>query len=158
MSSCLTDSEGLRIWRLAMKASSQILVAGALWTIAIANAPISQAQTTRGTIAGVVTDESGAVVAGVSVRCTEIDTGAGHTATTDTQGNYVLPSLLPGRYRVEATSKAFEKTVIEPLQLHVNERMSVDLAMKVGPVTQEVKVISQGELVETGSASIGQVV
>jgi hypothetical protein len=55
-------------------------------------------------------------------------------------------------------SKGFEKTIIEPLQLHVDERKSVDLTLKVGQITQEVKVNSQGELVETSSASIGQIV
>lgn len=116
------------------------------------------AQTTRGTITGAVTDESGAIVAGASVTVTQIDTGISHTATADRQGNYVVPSLFPGRYRVEGEFKGFQKTVIEPLQLHVDERLTVEVVLKVGQFTQKVEVTSQGELLQTGTFSIGQVI
>jgi hypothetical protein len=116
------------------------------------------AQTTRGTIIGTVTDQSGAVVAHAKITVTEIDQGLTWETTTDSSGNYVVPNLLPGRYRVGGELRGFQKTVVEPLQLHVDERLTVDLILKVGTVTQEVKVTSQAELVQLGSASIGQLV
>jgi hypothetical protein len=118
----------------------------------------TQAQTTRGTITGAVADESGAVVVGAKITVTQIDTGFTHATTIDSTGNYVVPSLFPGRYKVEAELQGFQKTVVEPLQLHVDERLAVNLTLKVGTLTQEVVVTSQGELVQTASASIGQVV
>jgi len=116
------------------------------------------AQTTRGTITGTVTDESGGVVAGAKITVTQIDTGYARETTTDSRGNYVVPSLFPGRYRVEAEQKGFQKTVIEPLQLHVDERLAVNPVLKVGAMTQEIKVTSEGSMVETASASLGQVI
>ena len=116
------------------------------------------AQTTRGTITGTVTDESGGIVPGAKITVTQIDTGYSYSINSDAQGNYVVPSLFPGRYRVEGELSGFQKTVIEPLQLHVDERLGVNLVLKVGNVTQEVKVTSEGSLVETGSSSIGQLV
>ncbi len=118
----------------------------------------ARAQTTRGAITGAVSDESGALVIGAKITVTQIDTGYTHATDTDAQGNYVVPGLLPGRYRVEGELKGFQKTVIEPLQLHVDERLTVDIVLKVGTVTQEVKVTSQGEIVQLASASLGQLV
>jgi hypothetical protein len=134
-----------------------ILFLAALALVCWADLP-AYAQTTRGTITGTVSDESGAVVAGAKVTVTQIDQGLNWETTTDGSGNYVVPSLFPGRYRVEAEMTGFQKTVIEPLQLHVDERLAVNPVLKVGTVTQEVKVTSQGSMVETASSAIGQVV
>jgi outer membrane receptor protein involved in Fe transport len=134
-----------------------ILFLAALALVCWASLP-TYAQTTRGTITGTVSDESGAVVAGAKVTVTQIDQGLTWDTTTDASGNYVVPSLFPGRYRVEAEMKGFQKTVIEPLQLHVDERLAVDPVLKVGAVTQQVEVTSRGEIVQTASSSISQVV
>ena len=116
------------------------------------------AQTTRGTITGTVTDETGGVVAGARINVREIDKGLTFETTTDSDGNYVVPGLFPGRYRVEAENPGFQKTIVEPLQLHVDQRLAANLTLKLGAVSQQVEVTSQGELVQTGSSSIGQVV
>ncbi len=116
------------------------------------------AQTTRGTITGTVTDASGAVVPGAKITVTQIDTGYTYTTTTSNEANYVVPNLFPARYRVEAEMQGFEKTVIEPLQLHANETLAVNPVLKVGAVTQEIQVTSRGPLVQTATATISQVV
>src|SRR5262245_19379818 len=116
------------------------------------------AQTKRSTITGTVTDETGGIVAGAQITIKEIDKGLTYGVTTNSEGGYVVPGLFPGRYRVEAENKGFQKTIVEPLQLHVNQRLEVNLTLKVGEVSQQVEVSSQGELVETGSSSISQVV
>src|SRR5271166_4185302 len=115
----------------------------------------AHAQAARGTITGTVADESAAAVPNAKITVTRIDTGFTNIATSDSQGNYVVPSLLPGQYRVEAEHPGFSKTTIEPLDLHVDERLAVNPVLKVGAVTEAIRVTSQGSLVETASSEIG---
>ncbi len=141
-----------------MKASVSKLLMLTQLLLVICVMRLAYAQTTRGTITGNVTDESGGVVAGAQITVKEIDKGFINVTTTSSEGDYVVPGLFPGRYRVEAEHQGFQKTVVEPLQLHVDQRLAANLTLKVGEVTQQVEVNSQGELVQTGSSSIGQVV
>lgn len=137
------------------KANYFVVLLGTFVTVGVLALP-AWAQTTRGTITGTVTDQSGGVAAGVEIAVTEIDTGLTFVTTTNSEGDYVAPSLLPGRYRVEAQQTGFQKTRIEPLQLHVDQRLAVNLMLKLGAVSQQVDVTSQGELLQTASSSLGQ--
>ena len=92
---------------MSMRIKNIIIFAAILMLAFWASLPVS-AQTTRGAITGTVTDESGAVVAGVKVTVTQIDTGYAYPTSTNSEGNFVAPSLIPGRYRVEAEMKGFE--------------------------------------------------
>src|SRR5689334_25058669 len=75
------------------------------------------AQTSAGTLSGVVQDESGAVIPGVNVTITNVDTGIGRSALTDAGGRYRMPSLVPGRYEVQAQITGFETGVRSGIQL-----------------------------------------
>jgi len=142
---------------MSLQANQVIRILAVSLLAALLATPVySQAE--RGTITGIVADESNAAVPGAKVTITRIDTGFNSIATADAQGNFVAPGLLPGQYRVEAEHPGFSKTTIEPLELHVDERLTVNPILKVGAVTEAVKVTSQGSLVETASSEIGQVV
>jgi hypothetical protein len=65
---------------------------------------LSLAQESRGTISGTVTDSSGAIVPHAAVTATNIDTNVGTKVTTNENGVYTLPFLLPGSYRVTASA------------------------------------------------------
>ena len=115
------------------------------------------AQVETGSVTGVVTDASGAVVPDAEVKVTNLDTGISRTLRTSSEGNYSSPPLRPGRYRVEAAKQGFQRAVEENLRLEVNQRARVDFKLVVGEITQAVLVQSEGALVETQSAALGNV-
>src|SRR5438105_15512989 len=71
----------------------------------------------QGTILGRVTDTSGAVVPGVQVSAVASETGAASSTKTNAQGNYRIPFLLPGQYRLTVEHPGFQKIQRSPVQL-----------------------------------------
>ncbi|MGC2235007.1 MAG: carboxypeptidase-like regulatory domain-containing protein [Pyrinomonadaceae bacterium] len=111
----------------------------------------------RGTIAGTVTDPNAAIVPGASVTVTNIETNISATTTTNEEGVFTFPLLLPGKYKISATAANFKTTVQENIQLNVDDRLSVDVQLQIGSAT-EVNVIADTELIETGTVTVGTVV
>ncbi len=118
----------------------------------------AEAQTVTGTILGIVTDPSGAVVPGASVTATNRATGFSRSAKTDRDGNYLITFLPLGAYNVQASSGGFERTVRENIAVQADERARVDFALKVGAATQTVEVSEGTPLVQTSDATVGEVV
>jgi hypothetical protein len=108
------------------------LVISLFWTILLSTPFVASAQETRGTILGRVTDPSGAVVAGAEVRATNAATGVAVSARSNESGNYVLPYLLTGDYAVEAQMAGFKKSVLEGIELRINDRVEVNIELQVG--------------------------
>lgn len=71
------------------------------------------AQSTTGSMNGIVTDTTGAVIAGANVTATDLSTGAVRSAMTNSAGFYSLPGLLPGDYKVVATTQGFQQTTTD---------------------------------------------
>jgi len=63
--------------------------------------PVAFAQSEKGSLSGIVTDATGAVVAGATVTATDVGTNASRTIQTDTSGNYTISNLAPGTYSVK---------------------------------------------------------
>jgi hypothetical protein len=115
-------------------------------------------QASTAQINGRVTDATGAAVPGAEVKVTQTATGAVRTATSNTEGNYVLPSLPVGPYMIEVTKEGFSKFVQSGVVLTVDSNPTIDIAMKVGSITEQVQVTAEGVQIETQSNNIGQVV
>src|SRR3954469_17750534 len=79
------------------------------------------AQQTTGTILGTVVDSTGAAVSGVTVRVLNLATNARRETQTDVSGNYTLPSLPAGNYKVSATAQGFQVQQVESLTLQVEQ-------------------------------------
>lgn len=120
--------------------------------------PLALAQDPRGRILGRVADASGAVVPGVEVKATNAATNVTASSVTNEQGNYEIPYLLPGLYQVSAELPGFKKYVRDGIELRVNDRLALDIILQPGELTEVVTVTGQTPLLETGTASIGQVV
>jgi len=118
----------------------------------------SRAQEARGTILGRVTDSSGAVIPGASVKITNQSTGVTTSLVTNDQGNYQAPYLIPGKYRILAEMAGFKRFLREGIELRVSDRLELDIALNVGEVTETVTVVGDSPLLETATASMGQVV
>ena len=93
-----------------------------------------------GSILGVVTDPSAAVMQGVRVTATNVDTNQSTETTSDAAGQYRILSLPIGRYKVEATFAGFQTFVATGVVLSVNEQRRVDIVLQVGATQQEVSV------------------
>jgi hypothetical protein len=123
-----------------------------LWSLV----SIGWSQVDTGTIAGVVKDPSGAVVAGATVAIRNVGTGAVHKAFTNSIGEYVSGPLPPGDYTVAAQSSGFRETIAK-LTLTLNQRAVLDLALVVGGSDQQVEVTSDTPLVESETSTLDNV-
>ena len=124
---------------------------------ALACAPSLYAQATA-QLAGVVTDNTGAVTPGAEVIATSIGTGVERRATTNDQGTYTLPFLAPGDYRITVQKQGFQKISRDNVRLEVNQTARVDFSLSVGSVNETIEVVGAAPLIESDSSAIGQVV
>ncbi len=115
-------------------------------------------QQTNATLLGTVSDASGAIVPGVAVRAANLATNNVRESTTDTAGNYSIPSLPAGEYRITATRQGFQVQQIDNMTLQVDQTARVDFVMKVGNVNETVNVSAGVVLLQTENASVGTVI
>ena len=115
----------------------------------------SLAQVTA-SITGRVEDASGASVPDAVVTVTSLETGAARTATSDTQGEYRVPSLSVGRYEVKAEKQGFKVAVQSGIDLVVGQQAVINLALEVGQVQQQVTVTSEAPIVKLLARSQAQ--
>jgi len=108
-------------------------------------------------IQGTVQDSTGAAVPGAAIKATQTDTGATRTTTSAADGGYVLPNLPLGPYSLEVTKEGFQKYVQTGITLQVNVIPTVDIALKVGSISESVNVEANANLVETQTTSVGAV-
>jgi hypothetical protein len=118
-------------------------------------AAVSFAQSTRGELAGSVTDASGAVVPGAHVVAVNSDTGAKSETTSTSSGSYHFTELSIGRYSVTVTAPGFSVATNNGVQVTVNSTSSLNVILKAGAVTETVTVDASGSRIETESSDIG---
>ncbi|HSR66838.1 MAG TPA: TonB-dependent receptor [Acidobacteriota bacterium] len=111
-----------------------------LFVLLAGTAALGQAQITTGVIEGVVTDESGGVVPGASVRVVNVGTNLERNFITGDDGRFLAPQLPSGRYNVEVTMEGFANLRQEDVQLTVGKVISLDLQLKVSSVDETVVV------------------
>src|ERR1700690_1808342 len=109
-------------------------------------------------IRGAIQDSSGASIPGAEIKATQTATGAVRTVISDAAGNYVLPELPIGPYQLSVTKEGFSRYVQNGIVLQVDANPTIDVALKVGAVTEEVSVTANAAMVETQSTGVGQVV
>jgi hypothetical protein len=117
----------------------------------------ASAQVAGGTILGTVRDSTGAVIphAEVSVRNTATDVTT--TVTTNTDGLYRAPNLVPGLYQISASAAGFA-TVVETATLDVGTELSANLKLPVGTANQKVEVTGEAPEVATSNSTVSAVV
>ncbi|MGB9197259.1 MAG: carboxypeptidase-like regulatory domain-containing protein, partial [Terriglobales bacterium] len=108
-------------------------------------------------LTGLVTDQTGAVVSGVSVKLTNTATGEVRTATTTAAGTYRFPALqVVGTYTLEISSKGFKSAKVEDIVVTVGTIVTRDVKLEVGTASEQVTVEAGAQLVQTEDASLSQ--
>jgi hypothetical protein len=114
--------------------------------------------TTVSQISGVVQDASGAAVAGAQVTVTNADTAAARSVVTGTDGGYAITNLVVGPYRLQVTKEGFATYSQSGIVLQVNSNPQINIALKIGAVSEQVEVQANAGMVETQNTSVGQVI
>ncbi len=109
-------------------------------------------------IQGIVSDATGAAVPGAEVKVTQTDTSFTRIVTTGADGVYALPSLPVGPYRIEVSKQGFTTYVQTGIVLQVNTSPTIDVALKVGAVSDQVQVEANAALVDTQGTAVGSVI
>jgi hypothetical protein len=120
--------------------------------------PSLSAQTTYGSIAGAVTDPSGAAIADAQASLTNLGTAEKRVQTTGPDGLYDFVNLIPGKYRIEIEKTGFKRTTRPEVIVEVGQSVRIDLSMQVGDVTQTVEVSGETPQLQAETSSLGQVV
>lgn len=111
-----------------------------------------------GSISGVVTDASGAVLPQATVIAIETQTGVKSTVTTDAKGFYNLPALAVGTYNIEINHPGFKTFRKTGLVIDANAALRVDVNMNVGAINEKIEVTTEAAQVETQSTQMGEVI
>ncbi len=109
-------------------------------------------------IQGVVLDPAGSAVPDAEIKATQTDTGVVRTATSGSDGTYVLVNLAIGPYRLEVTKSGFSTSVQTGIVLQVASNPTLNVSLKVGAVSESIQVEANTALVETQATSIGALI
>jgi Carboxypeptidase regulatory-like domain len=127
-----------------------VLVVGSLLLTGSLSA---QTSVSSGSIAGAVTDPTGAVLAGAKVTITNQQTGQASVLTSNGSGSYTTGALAPGAYRVEVTAAGFSKTATT-VNVQVGNTTTADMRLSVGQESQTIEVQSGAVTVNTEQAEV----
>jgi len=113
---------------------------------------------TLGDVSGSVTDPQGAPVAGSNVTIKNAATNAARATTTNNEGIYSFPALLPGTYSVKVDKAGFKTFNQSNIEVQVQANVRVDVAMQLGQVSETIEVSSSAASLQTENATVGTVV
>jgi hypothetical protein len=126
------------------------IAAAALFLLSFSNA--ASAQTTS-TMEGTVTDKQGLAVVGAQVHAEGVSIGADRSVTTGSNGEYSLPALPAGTYRLTVTRDGFRTAIFENLEVTLNRTLRYDVHLDIGSSHEQVQVSGELPLLETQSSS-----
>src|ERR1700722_6400446 len=130
-------------------------VAHRAFLVGLLFAAVAFAQRDLGTVAGTVTDQTGAAIPNAKVTITAVATNESFVVTTGTAGEYVRPALQPGVYTVSAEAKGFRRVAQENVVVTAGDRIGVPLALQVGDVSESIEVSANAPLLQTENTSQG---
>lgn len=141
-----------------MKDKLQSLIVVIIGAIFITMFAVAIQAQTQGEITGLVTDSTGAAIAGATVTVTNKATNAVRKVTTNSEGLYAFPSLPPGEYELRVEQSGFKISRIDNIKLEVQGVARLDVALEVGQVGETVTIDSSPALLNSENATLGTVV
>src|SRR6185369_1127801 len=128
------------------------LLGALLLTLLVATPALAQ----TGQINGLITDNTGGVVPGVSVKAIEEATGLSRETVTDTAGRYIFTSLRPTTYDISAELSGFRTSQRKGVLLQANQNLTVNFAIEVGTLSETVTVSGESPTVDVTSSAISE--
>ena len=119
---------------------------------------VLRAQSTNASLSGRVTDASKARIAGARIAAISSTTNIRDETITNATGEYYLPSLLPGTYRIEVEKTGFKKLVRPDVILHVQDAVEIDFEMAVGSASETITVEGGAPLLNTSDATVSTLI
>jgi len=116
------------------------------------------AQSTQASLTGRITDPRKAVITAATVTVINTGTGIHYQGLTNEIGEYYVPNLPPGRYRIEVEKLGFKAVIQSGLILHVQDALEVNFEMTLGSASESVTVAGESSPVDTESSTVGTVV
>src|SRR5271156_109192 len=123
--------------------------------IALLSVSTARGQLLKGTILGTFGDQSHAVIPGVSVALTNVETNFHRTEVTNESGFFAFANLDPGVYSIDIKQPGFKETKRDQVAVEVNTTVRADFELSPGDVTQVVDVTSQASVLQTDRADTG---
>jgi Carboxypeptidase regulatory-like domain/TonB dependent receptor len=134
------------------------LMSLACFWLCLANTYVLAQQSASSGIVGQVTDATQAALPGATVTVTHAGTNAQRTTVTDEEGRFSFPNLPAATYQIKATLNGFTDVLLEPFPLRFGEVARRTIAMSVATLTEAVTVQAEAPLLQSQSASVGQVI
>ncbi len=131
---------------------------GSLLAILTVLAPSAWSQEVTASIVGTITDQSGAAVAGASVKANSVDRGTSYSAVSNDAGLYRISELPAGSYTLTVGKTGFATVSRDAFVLTVNQVARIDLALKVGQVSETMEVTGAAPVLETDSTQVNTVI
>ena len=122
----------------------------------VANAALYSQQPSA-SVVGRVTDPSGAIIPGVSIKITNLDTNVSRTGKSNDAGEYTVPFLSPGRYTMEAMQKGFRSYKHSEFTLSLDNVLRINIPLEIGSTTESVTVTESISVLNTESGARGEV-
>src|ERR1041385_5943984 len=116
------------------------------------------AQVNKGSITGIVTDQSGAVVPDVGLSITNAGTGVSNNVSSNSSGVYNVPLLDPAVYKLAAEKEGFKKYTQSGITVNVGQTIRVDFALALGSKTDTVDVVASALSLERETSDLGTTV
>jgi hypothetical protein len=110
------------------------------------------------TVVGTITDPTGAVVPNANIIITSIDTGQTYTFKSNDSGQYVVPDLINGKYKIKVQAAGFKAAERDDLILNVGDRTSTDFQLQVGDTSSTVDVEADAVRVQSDSGEVSDVI
>ena len=143
---------------LKIRLAKSFFVLSVSMALCLIGAASAWAQIGTGSVTGIVTDSSGAVVPDAEVTITNVDTNVSRTTTSTNAGDYAVTGLLPARYSVSVKKSGFRSATVAAFTLQVDQKARVDVALEIGDIAQTVSVEGAAPLLEQESSAVGQVI
>jgi outer membrane receptor protein involved in Fe transport len=126
--------------------------------LVLATAAVLSGQTTNATLRGSITDQSGAVLPGVTITVKNQDTAVERTTLSDETGNYQVAALPVGVYQIEVRLQGMKPQIVSGLTLEVGQIAIRNFKLEVGGLTEQVTVAADAPAIETATITVGQVI
>src|SRR3989442_9839148 len=142
--------------RFASSRLAGALAQAAIVALLVIAAPVA-AQVTTADVVGVVMDSAGGRLPGVTITARNVATGQQQTAATDSQGNFQILRLAPGRYQISAALDGF-RTIVNDVELAIGDRYRFDPRMEIGVISEQILVTGESPVLQTERASVAVLV